>query len=142
MTRIDYLPSTWHVQGPWLTDAHAPVQVKDINNGDLDTELAPEVANAEIGIESHADIIELSFDGHARMFTEDDDTAEITTVDLCTNTSADKCNCPDGSYFDGPPLQDSDGLIFLALTGSLDGTKGNDPRPADQRLLQAESRRW
>ena len=122
--RNQSLPQAWDAQGPWFTNAHAPVGKLDVTNGSSYTEDADPVTNADFVLQSTADITELTFTGHARMYTDQVDTPEIETVDLCTNTTANACNCPVGEYYNGPPLQASDGIVFLGLTGALDGTYG------------------
>jgi hypothetical protein len=122
--RNQSLPQAWDAQGPWFTNAHAQVVVKPVKNGDsFPLEAAP-VTNADFALQSTADITELTFKGHARMYTDGVDTPAVETVDLCTNTTANACNCPAGLYYNGPYLQPSDGIVFLGLTGALDGTSG------------------
>ncbi|HEY7024113.1 MAG TPA: hypothetical protein VH371_04040, partial [Candidatus Limnocylindrales bacterium] len=105
--RNQSLPQAWDAQGPWFTNAHAQVVVKPVKNGDsFPLEAAP-VTNADFALQSTADITELTFKGHARMYTDGVDTPAVETVDLCTNTTANACNCPAGLYYNGPYLQPS-----------------------------------
>ena len=124
MRRMEALPAAWYAQGRWTTKAHAPEVIERIRNGDLVPASAETMANFEVSIESHADIVELTFQGHVRMHTDQLEVAQVSTIDLCTNLSTTGCTCPDGTSYDGPPLTPSDGIIYLALTGSISGSSG------------------
>ena len=85
MTRIQNLTPAWYAHGRWTTTAKAAQHPEIVVNGSLVSVAIAAVANADwiLGA-SDADITELSFEGHVRMYTNQEDTAEISVVDLCT----------------------------------------------------------
>lgn len=114
----------WNVQGRWTTPTKPSPKVDAIQNGDIVSEAVAPARTAQVRIESHADVVELQFTGHARMYSAGVEAPSVGQIDLCTKDGPDACQCPPGTTFNGPDLQPSTGQIDLGLSGSLEPTSG------------------
>ena len=124
--RVQGLPPAWYAHERWNVPGNAPyTNVGAFLNGSQVPIAATPLTLVDTRISSQADVTELAFEGHVRVHTGNQEIAESTgTLYLCTQQGANACKCPDGFDYSGPPLGQSDGVIWIAATGSLAASQG------------------
>jgi len=116
----------WRAQARWQdTDGTLP-EVVSVEKNDGTPVAAQPVANliVFVGVKNGVDIVEARLEGHTRIggVGLSPDLIHADQAWLCLKAGG--CRCPEGSSYSGPPLVDTDGPFYVALTGALDGAQG------------------
>ncbi len=112
----------WNIQGAVSPDMSSLFVPPAGTNGAQKVS-APKYAVAFYRFQPDMDVLHLEISGYARLHDEGGtDSNALDDTDFCTSSKG--CECPQGSNYEGPPLQRLTGRVFVAITGGSDGSSG------------------